>query len=57
MSDLDKAKNILREEIRQRTYGLHPEDRVKALRDVEKFAGEEATKQQEINEEKGVPER
>lgn len=46
-----------KQEIQRVRRQFHPLDAVEALREVERYAGEQATEQEKANDRDGVPER
>ena len=56
-NETENRKRATQQDIRY-TYGkLHPVDEANAYRELETWAGENASKQEEANDKYGVPER
>ena len=55
--DKDRALDSVRRSINIDLEGLHPVDKVDVCHTIEKEAGEAATRQAEMNDRDGVPER
>ena len=59
MTYTDKTDRVekIKDLIKSGREDLHPQDHAEACREIEIFAGKEANRQQETNDEQGVPER
>lgn len=56
-NETEHRKRIVQQDAKWNLGKLHPTDRVTAYRELETWAGDEATKQEEANDKDGVPER